>query len=164
MKTAIHSEIRIRVSWKSFPAVAFLIVGLSLHAVASLGGTVDSVEADQSQMKANIRITEAQAYTVHEMKGPTGTVVREYVSTSGRVFGITWQGPFIPDMRQLLGAYFEQYSRAARAQRDSHVGRWPLNIQDPGLVVQTAGHMRSYSGRAYDPALLPPEVRANDIR
>jgi hypothetical protein len=163
MKIGSHIE-NAHPSWKSFSAIAFLTVGLSLHAVGSLGGSLDSVKADQTHMKAKLSVTPTSAYSVHEMKTPTGTVIREYVSTSGRVFGVTWQGLFIPDMRHLLGPYFEQYSRAAKAQRESHVGRWPLDIRDPGLVVQSAGHMRFYYGRAYDPALLPPEVRANDIR
>jgi hypothetical protein len=163
MKIVSHIE-NLRASWKTLPAIAFLIVGLSLHAVGSLGGSMDSVEDDQARIKAKPSLTQTPAFEVHEMKTPTGTVIREYVSTSGRVFGVTWQGLFIPDMRHLLGSYFEQYSRAARAQRETHVGRWPLDIRDPGLVVQSAGHMRFYYGRAYDPTLLPPEVRVNDIR
>jgi len=146
-------------------AVALLILGLPFPAFAALGGASDSVQADQAQMSASLKITQADAYSVHEMKAGTGTLVREYVSRSdGRVFGVTWQGPFIPDMKQLLGNYFQQYSQAARVQRESHVGRHPLNIQEPGLVVQSAGHMRAFSGRAYDPGLLPAGVSANDIR
>jgi hypothetical protein len=133
-------------------------------ALAALGGTLDSISFDQSQMKATRRLNEAGSYSVYEMQSPTGTVVREYVSPAGRVFGVAWQGPFIPDLRLLLGGYFEQYSEAARAQRESHVGRRPLQIEEPGLVVQTAGHMRAYWGRAYDPALLPTGVGVNDIR
>ncbi len=145
--------------------VALLILGLSLPACAALGGTLDSVQTDRAHMKANsAKVTEANVYSVHEIKAPTGTVVREFVSSAGRVFGIAWQGPFIPDMRQLLGGYFEQYSAAAKAQRESHAGRQPLNIQEPGLVVQTAGHMLSYSGRAFDPGLLPTGVSPNEIR
>jgi hypothetical protein len=115
-------------------------------------------------MRATAKIAEGVAYTVHEIKAPTGTVVKEYVSPAGRVFGVSWRGPFIPDMQQLLGDYFEQYSAAAKAQREGHVGRQPLNIQEPGLVIQTAGHMRAYSGRAYDPGLLPAGVTPNDVR
>ncbi len=144
--------------------VAVVTLGLAFPAFGSLGGTVDSVHADAAHMRASAQTTEASSYTVHEIKEPTGTLVREYVSPAGRVFGVAWQGPFVPDMHQLLGDYFEQYSRAAKTQRESHVGRWPLNIQEPGLVIQTAGHMRAYSGRAYDPELLPAGVSANDIR
>lgn len=153
-----HKEKMVRVV-----ALALLSLG-SLRAFAALGSTLDSVQADQAQMKANLKVTAAEAYSVHEMKASTGTVVREYVSSDGRVFGFTWEGPFIPDMQQLLGIYFEEYAQALKAQRETNARRRPLNIQMPNLVVQTAGHMRAFSGRAYDPGLLPGGARADDIR
>jgi len=143
---------------------ALLVVGSSLPALAALGGDLSSVEADRASMQAEIKVTQADAYATHEIKAPTGTVVREYVSPDGRVFGVAWQGPFIPDMKQLLGTYLQQYAAAAKAQKAGRPGHRPLNIQEPGLVVQTSGHMRSYSGRAYDPGLLPQGVSANEIR
>jgi Protein of unknown function (DUF2844) len=163
MSTSIHSKMRYR-SWVKRAGVVLLILGTSFSAFATLGGTLDSVQTDQASMKATMKITQARSYAVHEVHAPTGTVVREYVSLTGRVFGVAWQGPFVPDMRQLLGTYFDQYSAAAKAQRESHVGRRPLNIQEPGLVVQTAGHMRAYYGRAFDPELLPVGVSVDDVR
>lgn len=145
--------------------MALFTVGVSVPAFGALGSTADSIQADQAHMNARLKVTQANAYAVHEMKAATGTVVREYVSRSdGRVFGIVWQGPFIPSMRQLLGAYFEQYSQAAKTRRESQVGRRPLSIHEPGLVVQTEGHMLAFYGRAYDPALLPAGVSASDIQ
>lgn len=164
MKISIQDERRSYSSLAKWSAVALMILELCFPAFAALGGNVDSVQADEAYMKATIKIAQANAYAVHEIKAPTGTVVREYVSPTGRVFGVAWQGPFVPEMRQLLGAYFDRYSEAAKAQRESHVERRPLDIQEPGLVVQTAGHMRAYYGRAYDPELLPAGVSANDVR
>jgi Protein of unknown function (DUF2844) len=163
MKTSLQDDMVSRRALRRVTLV-LLNLGLSLPALASLGGSIDSVQSDQAQMRATTTISAGAAYTVHEMKAPAGTVVREYVSPAGRVFGVSWQGPFIPDLQQLLGDHFERYAAAAKAQRESHVGRRPLNIQEPGLVVQTAGHMRAYSGRAYDPGLLPAGVTANDVR
>lgn len=158
MKTSVSSGIL-------WILLAFFSVGVSVSSFGALGSTADSIQADQAHMNASVKVTEANAYTVHEMKSGTGTVVREYVSRSeGKVFGIAWQGPFIPSMRQLLGMYFEQYSRAANARRGSKAGRRFLYIQEPGLVVQTAGHMLAFSGRAYDPGLLPAGVSASDIQ
>jgi Protein of unknown function (DUF2844) len=140
------------------------IATLSPSGFAALGGTSESVKSDQTQMKAKLKATPADAYSIHEITAPTGTVVREYVSPDGRVFGISWQGPFVPDLRQLLGDYFLRYSEATKIQREKHVGRQPLNIREPKLVVQTAGHPRSYFGRAYDPELLPAGVSADDVQ
>ena len=136
----------------------------TLPAFAALGGNLDSVFVDQAHMNATLTITEAGFYSVHELTSPNGTVVREYVSAEGRVFGVAWEGPFVPNMRQLLGSYFEHYSNSARAQRQSHVERRPLDIREPRLVLQTAGHMRAYFGRAYDPQLLPSGVSPDEVR
>jgi hypothetical protein len=131
---------------KSIGAI-LLTLALGSPAFASLGGNLSSVETDGAQMKAQ-----------------TGTVVREYVSPEGRVFGVTWQGPFIPSMQQLLGTYFKQYTAGVKAQHDAGPGRRPLSIQQPNLVVHNTGHMRSFYGRAYDPGLLPEGITANTIR
>jgi hypothetical protein len=164
MKTSTPGGAPFKKAGAWFIAV-LLALGLPLPAFAALGDVSNSVQTDQAQMRAGLKVIEEDAYTIHEMKSPNGTVVREYVSRAdGRVFGITWQGPFIPDLKQLLGAYFQQYSRAAQVQRETQVGRHPLNIHEPGLVVQTAGHMRAFSGRAYDPGLIPAGVSDHDIQ
>jgi hypothetical protein len=162
MKTSIERRAPFMSPWLA--AALAVILGFCLPARASLGGDVNSVEADRAHMNASINVTQAEAYAVHEMKAPTGTVVREYMSEDGRVFGVAWQGPSIPDMKQLLGTYFEQYVAAAKAARAARRGRGPLNIQQPGLVFQNSGHMRAFSGRAYDPGLIPQGVSANEIR
>jgi hypothetical protein len=138
---------------------------LTLPAIAGLGEDASSVQADQSHMQASLRTTQAEAYTVHEIQAPTGIVVREFVSpTSGKVFAVAWQGPWPPDMRQILASYFAGYQQAAQTQANSHPGRRPLVINQPGLVVQSGGHMRSFAGRAYIPEMLPQGVSAEVIR
>lgn len=151
-------------SWTiSLFAALTVTLGFCSPALASLGGDVTSVEADGTQMKATAKIAPNSGYQVHEMKAPTGTVVKEYVSPAGRVFAVSWHGPFLPDMQQVLGAYFQQFSAALQAQQHQY-GHHPLNIQGPGLVVQTGGHMRAYSGRAYIPSMLPQGVQADEIK
>ena len=137
---------------------------LPFQAWAVLGGNVSSVHTDVAQMKGTLHVHQSESYTVHEIKAGTGTMVREYVSPAGTVFGVSYQGPFVPDMQQLLGAYFQQYSAAVKAQKASYVGRRPINIQQPGLVVQAGGHMRAYSGRVYIPEMVPAGMKVEDIR
>jgi uncharacterized protein DUF2844 len=136
----------------------------ALPAFAGLGQEVSSVQADQSHMQGSLRTTQTQNYTVHEIRSAAGIVVREYVSASGRVFAVAWQGPWLPDMRQTLAAYFDQYEQAAQTQLNSHAGRRPLLIQQPGLVVQSGGHMRAFAGRAYIPEMMPQAVNAEEIQ
>jgi hypothetical protein len=130
----------------------------------ALGDTVFSVEADRAKMKGAVRVQQVNGIAVHEISDVHGTQVREFVSPAGSVFAVAWHGQFIPDLQQVLGKYFEQYSEAVRAQKASYVGRRPLNIQLPGLVVQMTGHMRAYSGRAYVPAMVPAGVTLDSIR
>ncbi len=145
-------------AWISLMGVAVLLLTLPLPALAALGGDVASVQDDQSRMKGTLKTTESGPYSVHEITVPGNTVVKEYASPAGKIFAITWKGQLIPNMQQLLGTYFDQYAQATKAQRESHPGRHPVNIQQPGLVFQNGGHMRSYAGRAYVPDMVPPGV------
>ncbi|HXY14342.1 MAG TPA: DUF2844 domain-containing protein [Terriglobales bacterium] len=146
-------------------ALAASVVALAfcVPALASLGGDVSSVEADGAHMKATANVRQTEKYAVHEIKASGGTVVNEYVSPAGRVFAVSWRGPFIPEMQQILGAYFQQFSAALQSQKKQY-GHHPLNLQEPGLVVQTGGHMRAYVGRAYVPEMLPQGVHAEEIK
>lgn len=141
-----------------------ILLLISLPAFAGLGEDVSSVQADQAHMQGALRTTRTPSYTVHEIQAATGTVVREYVSSSGKVFGVAWQGPWPPDMRQILANYFEAYRQATQAEVNAHAGRRPLVIEQPGLVVHSGGHMRWFAGQAYLPAMLPQGVAPEAIR
>ncbi|HUK23460.1 MAG TPA: DUF2844 domain-containing protein [Terriglobales bacterium] len=140
-----------------------LLLALSLPARAALGGDVSSVQADRASMKGAVHATAAQGYTVHEITGSTGVVVREYASSSGKVFAVGWQGLHPPDMQQILGSYFAQYEQAVAQAHANRFGRHPLMIRTPGLVVEMGGHMRDFVGKAYVPGMLPQGVRAEDL-
>ena len=144
--------------------LAGMVLMITLPAFAGLGEDVSSVQADQAHVQGTLRTTQTSSYTIHEIKAPTGTVVREYVSTSGKVFAVAWQGPWPPDMRQILASYFGQYLQAAKTQANSRTGRRPLVIEQPGLALQSGGHMRSFAGRAYIPEMLPQGISAEAIR
>ena len=136
----------------------------ALPAFAGLGQDVGSVQSDRAHMQGALRVTQAQAYAVHEIQSPSGIVVREYVSAAGKVFAVAWQGPWPPDMRQILAGYFEQYHSAAQAHQNSRMGRRPLVIQQPGLVMRSGGHMRSFAGHAYVTEMLPQGVDAETLQ
>jgi hypothetical protein len=135
-----------------------------MPAFASLGGKVNTVETDRARMSASVSVTHGGNFDVHEIQSPDGTVVDEYASSEGTVFAVTWHGQFPPQMQQILGSYFEQYADALQTQPAQPYGHRPLNIQIPGLVVQTSGHMRAHYGRAYLPDGLPAGVQADQIR
>lgn len=138
------------------------ILAFSVPASAELGGNVASVKADQEKMGGALTVTTASGYEVHEIQSVQGVRVREYVAPGGTVFGVAWQGPFKPDLRQLLGPYFDQYVKAVEQGRKT--SRGPTTIQTPGLVVQTGGHMRAFVGRAYLPQMIPQGASADAIK
>jgi hypothetical protein len=146
---------------------ALMLLLLPFSAAASLGGDVTSVQTDQEKMRATKHTVQTnEKYTINEITTPYGTTVREYVSPTGKVFGVAWRGPFLPDFQQIFGAYYEGFAQAAQAQRAAQPRRSrnaPLVIEQPGLVVHSGGHTRAYSGQAYIPGMLPQNVNANDI-
>lgn len=148
--------------WAVVSAAALLI--FARPAFAGLGENASSVLADQAHLQGTLRTKLAQSYWVQEIQSASGITVREYVSASGKVFAVAWQGPWFPDLQQLLASYFTQFQQAAQAQANSQRGRRPLFIQLPGLVVQSGGHVRAFSGRAYLPDQLPHGVTAADIQ
>ena len=142
-------------------SIALVMLMLPFSASATLGENSTSTEVDRASMKATLRMLPAAKYTVHEIQTPFGTTLREYVSSAGTVFAVAWQGPVMPDLRQTLGIYFDRYTAAASGK---HAGHRHLAIREPGLVVQSNGRMRSFSGRAYLPQLLPQGVTVEEIR
>jgi hypothetical protein len=135
----------------------------SLSAFAALGGDASSVQADAAHLQGSLQITTNAAYDLHEIQAPTGTRIREYVSPSGKVFAITWQGPSIPDLKQLLGSYFPQFQQAVQAPK-TRPSRAPISVRQSNLVVEQAGHMRAFFGRAYLTDQLPSGVTEESIQ
>jgi len=149
---------------RSAAAIA-LTVGLSAPAAAALGGSAATVENDRVSMQgALMRMTRNDDFAVHEIRTATGTMVREYVSRAGTVFAVVWQGPWTPDLRQLLGDSFERVQRSMQAARQARKARGVVAIDEPDLVVHISGHQRAFYGRAYMPGLVPSGMQAEVIR
>ena len=68
---------------------------------AALGDTLATVGADFQQLEAGARGAARTDFSVHELRTPAGTVIREYVGASGVVFAVSWQGPAKPSMPRL---------------------------------------------------------------
>jgi hypothetical protein len=145
-----------------------LLAGAVLAAVlspciadAGLGQAETSVQTDAAVLKGSIKATQYTGYHVQEIQMPSGTLVREFVATNGTVFAVAWNGPAVPNLRQTLGQYFNNFVAAAQAK---HAGHRHLEIQQSDLVLQASGHMRAFSGRAYLPQAVPAGVSVEDLR
>jgi hypothetical protein len=112
-------------------------------------------------MQGTLQITGAAKFSVHEIRLSSGIAVRQYVSPSGMVFAVSWQGPSIPDLQQVLGRYFDQYSETVRTRG---TGSAPGVSQQTGLVVQSGGHMRAFFGKVYVQQMLPHGVLVEEIQ
>ncbi|HEY3700116.1 MAG TPA: DUF2844 domain-containing protein [Spongiibacteraceae bacterium] len=136
---------------------------LSPAVFAALGGDVHTITADQARMRAQLRAAASNGYTVHELQTAAGVAVREFVADNGKVFAIAWEGPNMPDLEQLLGAYFPEFNAAMSTRRKAGI-RGPVALQHDDLIVESNGRMRSFFGRAYVPSLLPPQVTPDEIQ
>jgi len=149
-------------STRTFPLALALLAAASLPAMAALGGDASSVEKDVVHLKAAIRSTQKTNYAVHELTAP-GSTVREYVTPTGKVFAVAWNGPVMPDLQQILGTYYTHFTTAAKNQRARGV-RGPVSVNEPGVVIQSGGHMAAFRGKAYIPEMLPEGVHADAIQ
>ncbi len=145
-------------------AIAVAALAPCFPAGASLGGDMTSVRDDQAKLQGSLQSTSKDTYTVHEIQAASGVVVREYLSPSGAVFAVAWQGRAHPDLHQVLGAYYDQFVQAVKAHRAQHHGLGPVVIQLNGLNVQMSGHMGALFGRVYLPQSVPAGMRAEEMR
>jgi hypothetical protein len=133
--------------------------GACAPALAALGGDATSVEADRARVNGALHVTPVADYAVHEIQTPNGLVIHEYLSSSGKVFAVSWRGPGMPDL-SLLGSYAAEVREATpRPHFDHH----HLSVQTPNVVVWSSGHLRTFIGRAWVPALLPSDFSLNDL-
>lgn len=143
--------------------LSVLLLASGRSAYAYLGGRADSVGTDQQSLKTVQRSTTAlNGYRVEEVVYEAASV-REFVSLSGIVFAIAWNGYVHPELMQLLGSYWDEYSTALqKTLRKPGSRRQKLATEN--IVVEKWGHMRNLRGRAYVPALVPEGLGIDEIK
>ena len=161
----------------SFAAAALLQLVATSSANAALGGVpaafTSSAQNTQTASARSSAVKQvvspvlaassgAASYSVTETTLATGTIVKEYLTSGGVVFAVSWVGPFLPDLRELLGQHFdtltEEVSKTPRA------GHTQVAVHRGALVVQASGHMRAFQGKALLTTLLPAGVTAADVQ
>jgi len=133
---------------------------VSAPALAALGGDARSVESDRAVLKGVLHVTPMVEYDLHEIRTESGTVIHEYVSPQGKVFAVSWHGPGRPDLAQLLGSYSAQLAQAAPR---THYNHHHFRVVSPDAVLESDFHLRTLSGRAWVPALLPQSFASSNI-
>ncbi len=128
---------------------------------AALGGLPQQFDTRETTVAAGVTATGA-SYVTRDTTLASGTHVREYVAPDGRVFALTWNGPTLPDLKALLGKYFD--TMAAESAKAPRAGRSSLGINLPEVVINSGGHMRAFAGNAWIPAELPAGFTAAELR
>jgi len=162
----------------STACVLCAVVGLAEPARAALGGSPMPTPSDATtttlaptaHTAATLRnapsaaSAAAASISVRSTVYSSGTQVREYVGADGKVFGIAWNGPRMPDLQSLLGNYFPQYASGVQAQRAARHARGPVAVEQSDLIVHSGGHMGSFFGQAWLPSALPGGLTGADIK
>ena len=81
---------------------------------------------------------------------------------NGKVFAVRWSGPYLPDLREILGGHFDTLVAESKARTGR--GRAALAIRRDEVVIISGGHMGSFEGKAWIPGNLPAGFTPDDIR
>jgi len=146
---------------KSILALSLLICS---SVFASLGDDESSIQKDNTRLGGTHikKQVQQQLFSVHELQSDNGATIKEYVSPQGKVFAVTWKGPLMPDLNQLLGQYFQPYVDTLKADGKRHHG--VVHVEQPNFVVHSSGRLRAFSGLAYLPQALPQGVKIEDLQ
>jgi hypothetical protein len=142
-------------------AALLLLLAYAGAGHAALGGPPEQFAPEVTTAVASATSTGA-GYVARDTTLATGTRVREYVSAGGMVFAVSWEGPILPDLKALLGKYFD--TMVAESARLPRAGRSQLAVDLPEVVIHSGGHMRAFEGSAWIPAQLPAGFSADDVR
>jgi hypothetical protein len=80
-------------------AVPLLLIAMSSQAYAGLGDAATPIAADRVGARVVQHLAPARPYSIREVQTEDGGTIREYVSGDGKVFGVAWAGPTMPDLR-----------------------------------------------------------------
>ena len=141
--------------------ISVLLLAYAGASHAALGGAPEVFGSATTAVASKLSAAGAN-YLVRETTLDSGTLVREYVSADGFVFAVTWQGPTLPDLKALLGKYFD--TMVAESASAPRAGRSRVAVNQPDVVINSGGHMRAFEGSAWIPAQLPAGFTPDDLR
>jgi hypothetical protein len=144
--------------------IRILLLGLLLATRLAWAGLDEApLRASATPLQSTPGATSAGVpYTDVQRTLPNGVHVDEYVDASGKVFALSWSGPFKPDLKELLGPHFEAFRKGAEAHRRGN--RSKMAVETGEVVVVSEGHMGAFQGRAWIPARLPAGFDTQEMR
>lgn len=158
----MHSDPRIVVPGPGLAALVLALWCLAVPSRAALGAPYVSVEADQAHLSAKLQSSRAASHMVHRLTMANGGVLQEFTRADGMVFAVTWRGPARPDLRQLLGGYFD-IAQSDNAPRFGRRLRRPPSVNRPDFVMRAGGHSGAFWGAAWLPQMVPAGFATTDL-
>lgn len=146
---------------KTVSMVLLMLITAGLPAWATLGENVSTVDTDAQVVHGKHVMLARAGYSLHQITRSDGSVVNEFVSPAGIVFGVSWQGHFAPNLTQLLGTYMTDLEQGQRTQV---IRRRVLSVETDNFSFTSVGHMGSFRGRAVVRSLVPATVAAEVVR
>ena len=141
-------------------ALLFLLV-FSNPSHAALGSLPMALAGTGAVAAMRYVTTANMVYTVTKSTLPNSTVVHEYVAANGKVFAVSWKGPFLPDFQDLLGQHFStMLDEAGKAVK---AGNSQLSVTLPELVLSSRGHLHAFEGQAWIPLDLPTGFKLGEL-
>jgi hypothetical protein len=133
---------------------------VALTAQAALGDQLVTTSA--TSVGARKATSSGSSYSVSESTTDDGVMVRQYLDSRGKVFGISWKGTTLPPLSELLGTYLPEYKKEVKS-RGRQFGRRTLKISTDNIVVEGSSRQTDQRGRAYIPASLPQGFDLKEI-
>lgn len=146
---------------RTAPFVAVLLLAYAGLSHAALGGLPEQFNTEGNTAVSSVSTTMPN-YVVRDTTLATGTHVREYIAADGIVFAVAWDGPVLPEMKALLGKYYDVMT--AESKGVPKAGQSHIGVDLPEVVIHSGGHMRAFEGSAWIPAQLPAGFTADDVR
>lgn len=141
--------------------VALLLYASAATAFAGLG-SAPSAPGPRILSQSALTVATSATYTDLKETLESGTEVHEYVNAQGTVFAVSWAGPFLPDLREVLGVKFDTMVNHVRQRAGG--ARSQVRVQQDDVVIFSGGRPGGFSGRAWMPALLPAGFDTNAVR
>ena len=132
---------------------ALVLSASAATAFAGLGGAPSAPGPRILSSTSSPAVTPSSSYTDLKKTLDSGTELHEYVNSKGIVFAVSWQGPYMPDLKEMLGSRFQDLLDHVRTQ--SGGARSQVRLQRDDLVIFSGGRPGAFEGRAWIPALLP---------
>lgn len=176
MHTKISLSGHKRLAQAAVALAAALGAGIPAHAALGefpLTGANEHVKASSNVApkltvfaQASGAATQATGFTINTVTLDSGTTVKEYVATAtNKVFAVVWQGPAIPNLKEVLGESFNAYVSAPVGASGVRLGGVSSRSYSAnGLVVRSHGVPGHFAGYAYLSASFPQGVTLQTLR